>query len=337
MTRIPSNAGETTLADGGLTGVCVMPVWANDNSTAPRTATRRGAFAALALTLGLLVSLPVAARIDNSKNPDNPTNVASPWTEDLAREVGIVEKVNSPIPMDITLIDEAGNNVALGSFFKEGRPVVINLGYSRCPSICIAMRNQLVTTLPDTDLSLGEDFIVLNVSIDPQETYEVSAQMQDTTLSELKEAGVEVSAQGWRFLTGTPETIAALTDAVGYRYLYIKPQNEYGHPGVLVLADGQGVVKRYLSGTAYSGRTLRLSIVETSEGKVGSLFDQAFVTCFVWDAQANNYTATASFIMMLGGGVTILFVAGLVWAGFAYEKRRRQLQGDTPKAMPTPA
>lgn len=314
-----------------------MPRWANANTTPRNTALSRGAVAALALLVGLLAVAPAHARIDNSKNRDNPTNVANPWTEDLAREVGIVEKVNSPIPFDITLIDEAGKPVQLGSFFKEGRPVVINLGYSRCPSICIAMRNQLVTTLPDTDLNLGEDFIVLNISIDPQETPEVSAEMQQTTLAELKEKGVEVSGDGWRFLTGEQEAITALTDAVGYRYMYIKPQNEYGHPGVLVLADGEGVVKRYLSGTAYSGRTLRLSIVETSQGKVGSLFDQAFVTCFVWDAKANNYTATASFIMMLGGGVTIFFVAGLVWAGFAYEKRRRQLQRDAAPAMPNPA
>lgn len=314
-----------------------MPAWAKHNPTSRFPATRRSAVVALSLFLVALVVLPVSARIDNSKNPDNPTNVANPWTEDIIREVGIVEKVNSPIPMDITLIDEAGKSVELGSLFKQGRPIVINLGYSRCPSICIAMRNQLVDAMPDVDLAVGEDFVILNISIDPEETAETSAKMQETTLAQLKEKGVEASADGWRYLTGTQEAITALTEAVGYRYLYIKPQNEYGHPGVLVLADGQGVVKRYLSGTAYSGRTLRLSIVETSQGKVGSLFDQAFVTCFVWDAEANNYTATASFIMMIGGGVTIFFVGGLIWAGFAYEKRRRQLQGDTPAAMPTPA
>lgn len=302
-----------------------MPAWAYDNPTPRSTAPSRCAVAALALLLGFFTVLPAAARIDNSKNRDNPTNVANPWTEDLAREVGIAEKINSSIPSDIKLIDETGKTVALGSFFKEGRPVVINLGYSRCPSICIAMRNQLVAALPETDLELGEDFIVLNVSIDPQESADVSAKMRDTTLAELKQKGVEASADGWRFLTGEQDAIAALTDAVGYRYMYIKPQNEYGHPGVLVLADGQGVVKRYLSGTAYSGRTLRLSIVETSQGKVGSFFDKAFVTCFVWDDEANNYSATAGFIMMLGGGVIMVFLGGLMFFFFAYEKRRRHL------------
>lgn len=313
-----------------------MPAWANLNPTTHRTATGRGVAVVLMLFVAM-VPMSALATVYNSKNPTNPENQANPWTEDIIREVGIAEKVNSPIPADITLIDEAGQPIELGSFFKDGRPVVINLGYSRCPSICPAMRTQLIDALPDADLSLGEDFIVLNISIDPEETFDTSSKMRDQTLAELKEKGVDASADGWRFLTGEPAAIEALTTAVGYRYLYIEPQNEYGHPGVLVLADGQGVVKRYLSGTAYSGRTLRLSVVETSQGKVGSLFDQAFVTCFVWDAEANNYTATASFIMTLGGGVTILFVGGLVWAGFAYEKRRRQLLGEKPSAMPSPA
>lgn len=316
-----------------------MPTRAHANLIPNHSAVGRGVVVACVVLFVVTLSLPALATVYNSRNPNNPDNKANPWTEDVAREVGIAEKTNSTIPSDIELIDEAGQAVVLGDLFKQGRPVVINLGYSRCPSICIAMRNQLVEALPDTDLDLGQDFVVLNISIDPQETPDVSAKMQETTLDQLKEKGVEASGDGWRFLTGSQESIAALTAAVGYRYLYIEPQNEYGHPGVLVLADGQGVVRRYLSGTAYSGRTLRLSIVETSQGKVGSFFDQAFVTCFVWDAEANNYTATASFLMMVGGGVIMLFIGGLVLAGFAYEKRRRALleEGQSPEQVQSPA
>jgi len=317
-----------------------MPAWAKTDIPATRnTATR---FCA-AVVLCLVTALPAVATVYNSRNPENTENVANPWTEDVTANVGIVEKVNSPVPADLSLIDENGKPVKLGSFFEEGRPVVMNLGYSRCPSICPAMRMQLVNTLADTDLTLGDDFIVLNISIDPEESHEVSASMRAGTLKDLEEKGVAASEDGWRFLTADQDTIEALTDAIGYRYLYIKPQNEYGHPGVLVLADGEGVIRRYLSGTAYSGRTLKLSIVETSQGKVGSLFDQAFVTCFVWDAEANNYTATATFIMTLGGGVTIVFVIGLVLAGFAYEKRKRELNDNSPSnrppsvGQPTPA
>ena len=59
-----------------------MPAWAIANTTPPRTAFGRGAVAALVLLVGLLIAGPADARIDNSKNRDNPTNVANPWTEE---------------------------------------------------------------------------------------------------------------------------------------------------------------------------------------------------------------------------------------------------------------
>lgn len=311
-----------------------MPRRARTHNPAKRRTACRSA--ALAVLLAL-VCLPAAARIDNSKNRDNPTNQADPWQEDIRREVGIVEKLNSKVPAGLSLTDEEGKPVELDSFFKPGRPVVFNLGYSRCPSICIAMRNELTRNLGDTGLELGEDFVILNITIDPNETPAQARDIRDQVWKELKDKGVEPSPEGWRFLTADAETIQALTDGLGYRYLYIEPQNEFGHPGVLVLADGDRVIRRYLSGTAYTAKTLRLSIVETSDGKVGSLLDKAFVTCFVWDPEANNYAATAKFIMMVSGGVTMLVIVGLVWAGFAYEKRRRQLaeaDDNTPKPGP---
>lgn len=312
-----------------------MPLWATNDNSASRITVASLALVAAVL---LAVSLPSSARYNQQVQETTPGQVgADPWQEDLAREVGIIEKVNSPVPADLVLIDEDGKPVKLDSFFKAGRPVVFNLGYGRCPSICPAMRRQLVETLGETDLHLGEDFIVLNISIDPAETPELSRQLRKMTFEDLEEQGVDAEPEGWRYLTADQETITALTDGLGYRYLYIAPQNEYGHPGVLVLADGEGTIRRYLSGTAYSGRTLRLSIVETSEGKVGSLLDRAFVTCFTWDPKANNYAATAKFIMMVGGGVTIVALGGLVLFGLAYEKRRRQLietQGESGPGVP---
>lgn len=302
-----------------------MPATAKANNTARWCLARcLGAVAVLCL----LVALPAAATEYNSKNRDNPTNKSNPWTEDIRKDVGIIEKLNSPVPLELTLIDEQGDPVGLGTFFKEGRPVVINLGYSRCPSICVQMRGELTRVMPKIDKTLGEDFIVLNISIDPNETPEISRRMRSQVFEELEDQGVEVSEAGWRFLTADQDTIVKLTEALGYRYMYIKPQDEYGHPGVLVMADGKGTIRRYFSGTAYSAKAFEMSIVETSDGKVGSMLERAFVTCFTWDPDANNYAATAKFIMMIGGAVMLVLAIGLVCAGFAYEKRRRQIGSD---------
>ena len=101
-----------------------MPAWANANTTPRHTALSRGAVAALALLVGLLAVVPAAARIDNSKNRDNPTNVANPWTEDLAREVGIVEKINRAFAAyfrDVVKLSGAVKLVADGDNYENYR------------------------------------------------------------------------------------------------------------------------------------------------------------------------------------------------------------------------
>ncbi|MFI4859476.1 MAG: SCO family protein [Phycisphaerales bacterium JB063] len=250
---------------------------------------------------------------------------ANPWGEELENEVGVVERLNCDLPMDLAFTDETGKAVTLGDYFAEGRPVILNIGYYRCPTVCGLVLKKLADTVGDTGLDLGDDFVVLNITIDPDETVEHAQQARDDAFGYLRDKGVEPKAEGWRFLTCDAESIKQITDATGYQYFYIKPQNEYGHPAVLVLATGDGVISRYMHGTAYDARTLRLSLVETSEGKTGSLLDRAFLTCFQYDPEANNYSATAKFIMMTAGAVTLLFVAGGMGMLFAYEKRRRSL------------
>ncbi|MEM9415724.1 MAG: SCO family protein [Planctomycetota bacterium] len=274
-----------------------------------------------ALAAGAVVG-PAAA---SNYNSNVESTRANPWNEELENEVAVVERLNCDLPMDLAFTDEDGNAVTLGAFFEDGRPVILNIGYYRCPTVCGLVLKKLADTVGDTGLDLGDDFVVLNITIDPDETPEHARQTRDDAFGFLRDRGVEPNADGWRFLTADAESIKQITDATGYKYFYIKPQNEYGHPAVLVLATGDGVIARYMHGTAYDARTLRLSLVETSEGKTGSLLDRAFLTCFQYDPDANNYTATAKFLMMTAGTVTLLFVGGGMGVLFAYEKKRRSL------------
>jgi len=261
---------------------------------------------------------------------------ANPWEEELRNQVGVVERTNSPVPMDLVFTDEDGNDVTLGSFFEDGRPVVINLGYYRCPTVCGLVLKKLADTLGETGLDMGEDFIVLNMTIDPDETPQHARDTRDDAFGYLRENDVEPNPEGWRFLTADAETIKQITEATGFEYFYIAPQNEYGHPAVLTLVTGDGTIGRYMHGTAYDARTLRLSLVETSEGKTGTWLDQAFLTCFRYDEDANNYTATAKFIMMVAGLVTLITLGGGMGMLFAYERRRRTLlETDTTKPTDT--
>lgn len=299
-----------------------------------RAAGARWAAAAL-LGAGLALGGPLQPASASNYNNNVERTQSNPWNQELQNDVGVVEKLNSPLPLDLVFTDEDGNDVTLGSFFEDGRPVVLNIGYYRCPTVCGLVLKKLSDTLGDTGLDMGEDYIVLNMTIDPDETPEHAKQVRGDAFGFLKENGVTPNPEGWRFLTADAATIEAITTATGYHYFYIAPQNEYGHPAVLVLATGDGTINRYLQGTAYDARTLRLSIVETSEGKAGSLLDQAFLTCFRYDPDANNYTATAKFIMMVAGGVTMLTIGGGMGMLFAYERRRRVLLEKNAPNEPT--
>ena len=284
--------------------------------------------AGCALAGAMGVGAPAAA---SNYNNNVESTRANPWDEELRTQVGVVERINSTVPMDLVFTDEDGNDVTLGDFFEDGRPVVINLGYYRCPTVCGLVLKKLADTLGETGLDMGDDFIVLNMTIDPDETPQHARDTRDDAFGYLRENGVEPSADGWRFLTADADTIKQITDATGFEYFYIAPQNEYGHPAVLTLVTDDGTIGRYMHGTAYDARTLRLSLVETSEGKTGSWLDQAFLTCFRYDEEANNYTATAKFIMMVAGLVTLVTLGGGMGMLFAYERRRKVLlENETP-------
>ncbi|MEM9019679.1 MAG: SCO family protein [Planctomycetota bacterium] len=301
------------------------------------SASRRSAVALCGLILFCLLAAPASARYNQQVQDTVPgQDQANPWLDELNNDVGITQKLGDALPTALPFIDEQGETVTLDQFLQTGRPIILNLGYNRCPSVCGLVLGHLVQNVGETGLDLGGDYLILNVSIDPGETPEHSRERRDEVKQMMAEAGAAFDPEGWRFLTAEPATIQSLTQTTGYGYIYLPAQNEFGHPAALVLLTGDGQISRYLTGTTYDGKTLRLSLVEASEGKVGNLLDAAFLTCFRWDSEANNYTATAKFIMMTGGVVTIVAITGGVFMLFAYERRRQQLLVQTDEPDPSP-
>jgi cytochrome oxidase Cu insertion factor (SCO1/SenC/PrrC family) len=59
-------------------------------------------------------------------------------TEKLPQEIeglAVVENVNGKLPLDLRFVDEFSKPVTLGTYFASGRPVILNLGYYRCPML----------------------------------------------------------------------------------------------------------------------------------------------------------------------------------------------------------
>lgn len=224
--------------------------------------------------------------------------------------VGIDDKSGAQIPLDLRFRDENGAAVTLAEIFGGSRPVLLSLNYSDCPMLCTLQLRGLVASLRELEWTAGREFDLVSVSVDPLETTTRAKQTEQKYLEEYGRVG---AASGFRFLTGNNKSIRALADAVGFRYKYVPETKEYSHTAAEIVCSPTGLISRYLYGVAYDPQTLRLSMVEAANGKIGSALDQIILYCFHYDETKGRYGPTARKIMSLGAGVTIAALAvGLV-------------------------
>ena len=237
------------------------------------------------------------------------------------QNIGIDEHAGDMLPLDAAFYDETGNPVTLRDYFGKGRPVVLQLSYFGCPSLCSLVSNGLVESLNELSLTMGKEFDVINVSFDPAETARLAKLKKQSFLDAYNRPA---GAEAWHFLTGNPKEIDALTNAVGFRYKWVESSKQFSHPAVLVLLTPEGKISRYLYGVKYAPQTLRLSLVEASEGKIGTTVDRFLLTCFHYDSYAGKYTPLAMGIMRVGGVATVLVIAVVIVWLIRREKRREQ-------------
>ena len=228
--------------------------------------------------------------------------------------VGIDQKLDSQVPLNLTFFDEAGRTVPLASFF-HGRPVLLALVYYRCPMLCTEILNGVVSTLRAVTLTPGKDFEVVSVSFDPKDTPEIAAAKRATYLRRYGHSG---AANGFHFLTGDPSNIKALTDAVGFHYKYDEKTDQFAHASGIMILTPDGKLSKYFYGVDYAPRDVRLGLVEASEGKIGTVVDEALLFCYHYDAATGKYGAVAMNMIRAGGA--IFFVFGATWLVLAFRR-----------------
>src|SRR3954454_8501847 len=112
--------------------------------------------------------------------------------------VGIDQKLDQQIPLDLTFKDEFGRTVPLRDFFKAGKPVLLAPVYYRCPMLCTQILNGVAGSLKAVSLNPGQDFEVVAISFDPKDTPETAAAKKSLYMRRYARAN---SANGWHLLT----------------------------------------------------------------------------------------------------------------------------------------
>jgi protein SCO1/2 len=235
--------------------------------------------------------------------------------------VGLEAELDAQVPLDLAFVDEQGEPVVLSSYFESGKPVLLTLVYYRCPMLCTLVLDGMVDALKPLDWVPGEQFEMVTVTIDPTEQPELARFKKQTYLASYEKPE---AAAGWHFLSGRAEPIAALADALGFRYNKIEETNEYAHPAALFILTPDGRLSRYLTGVQHDPKTLRLSLVEASEGKIGTALDKFLLYCYRYDSDEGRYTPVALRIMRLGGGLAVLMLGAALMTFWLREIRNKK-------------
>jgi protein SCO1/2 len=227
---------------------------------------------------------------------------------ELLKEVGIDQKLNDQIPLDVAFRDEHGNPVQLRQYFGN-KPVILSLVYFNCPMLCTQVLNGLTSSLKLQSLDAGKDFNVLTISIDPTDKPLIAEARQEMYTGMYGRQG---AAQGWHFLTGEDSQIKQLASAVGFRYAFDPDSKQYAHASAIIVLTPEGKISRYLYGIQYPHRDLRLALVEASEGKIGSPVDSILLFCYHYDPHTGKYGLLISHVIQASGGLTVLALGILI-------------------------
>jgi protein SCO1 len=226
------------------------------------------------------------------------------------QDIDVIERLGDRVPSKLTFVDAAGARVSLDALTSQGKPVLVTLGYHRCPMLCSLVLDGLVKGIKESKLVLGKDLLAVDVSIDPTEDAALTTGTQKRLVEQL---GAKPS--DWPFWLSTHDggaSARALADAVGFKYKYDEQSKQYAHEAVAFLIAPGGIIARYLYGVEHLPRDFRLAVVESGDGRVGTSLDKVLLSCYKYDPVTRKYAPFVFGFMRIGAALVFFALAGLL-------------------------
>lgn len=251
------------------------------------------------------------------------TQPASEANARLLEQLQIQEQLGRQIPSDLTFTNEKGEEVTLGSLFETGRPVLLNLIYFSCPSICSLILNGVADAVEQVRWNPGTEYDIITISIDPKEDYVLASEVKAGYESRMNKSGIR---EGWHFLTGTQENIDRVSEAVGMPFIWSEEAQEFLHGSAIMFISPDMTITRYLYGVSYREMDVRNALFDAAGGRVGSTIERIALYCFTFDPDSGSYVPYAMNIMKVGG-VVILLSLGIFLGFFWLRERKKDVSG----------
>jgi protein SCO1/2 len=228
----------------------------------------------------------------------------------ILNDVSFSQRLNERLPLDATFADENGLKVRLGDYFGGSKPVILAFVYYQCPMLCIQVMNGISSSLRALPFEAGKDFDVVLVSFDPRDTPAAAAEKKRTHLDYW---AAQSTAGGWHFLTGDEATIKRVTAAAGFSYKWDDLTQQFAHVSGVLVVTPDGRLSRYFYGVEYSPKELRLALVESGQGHIGSVIDELLLYCYHYDPASGRYGVIVMNLIRAVGVLTVAFILGVMF------------------------
>jgi protein SCO1/2 len=234
------------------------------------------------------------------------TAAAGPLALPPQPHVEFTQNIGARVPLDALLRDETDRSVRLSQYFGTS-PVVLVLGYYRCPNLCETEMQSVLQVLGALPVA-KENYGVVAVSIDPRETATDARQRKAAYASTDTEWSTRL-----HMLSGDGGTVARIAHAAGFQYAYDRNTDQYVHPAGFLVASPDGRITRYFLGVAHSARDVRLALVEASEGRLGSPADRLVLLCSHYDPATGRYSVTVMNAVRAVSLVLLMLLGAWLW------------------------
>jgi protein SCO1/2 len=218
--------------------------------------------------------------------------------------VAIDEHLGSYLPKNLRFTTEEGKQVRLLDIINM--PTVISPVYYNCPGLCTPVMDGIVKLLNRTDLEIGKDFEVINISFHEAETPELARTKKGNYTSLMEN---ENSSDHWHFLTGDKQNIGTLLDTLGYSV--IRKGEDILHPAAIMIVSPNGKIVKYIHGTKYNPVEFKMAVQDAAAEKIVPTITRLVKMCFSFEPEGRDKQKSVTiigFILTLCIGLVIIFI-----------------------------
>lgn len=229
------------------------------------------------------------------------------------------QRLGASVPLQLAVRDDLGQSAQLADFFRPREPVLLVLGYYRCPELCGLVMHSLLQGVHDAGLPPTQ-WRIVGLSIDPQDTPADAHRRRELDLAYarfLQQAKDNTGEPRLDLLVAAPADVQRVAAAIGFQWRTQSGNIE--HPATVALLTPEGTVARYFNGIGIAPADLRTALAGAANGRVGTWTDRLALLCSHLAPSPGRHT---DLVMGVLRAISLLTLAALGAVAWRHARRK---------------